>query len=290
MKNKIPFSGASLDLVRQRYSCRSYSAEPLTGLEMDELRRFSATLVPPYPAPLRLELVDRRHEDRQKMFGAGTYGMIKGARFFAVGILRPDGGTCWLNLGYAMEALILRATALGLQSCWIGGVFDRKAFARLSGDLQAEEIVPAVAALGRAAERRTLRDRLVRGAARGDSRKPAAELFFQEQPGRALSPELEQRFGGLLEQVRLAPSASNKQPWRLLVEEDRLHLFLVRDRGYARLLPKVDLQKIDLGIAMFHLELAAADAGLAGEWRSLDRGLPQFPGDSEYITSFCLNA
>ena len=71
-----------------------------------------------------------------------------------------------------------------------------------------------------------------------------------------------------LETLRLAPSASNRQPWRALVAGEQVHLYLRRTPGYHRA-GGMDLQRLDIGIAMAHLELAlrAADPGKAGRGR-----------------------
>ena len=74
--------------------------------------------------------------------------------------------------------------------------------------------------------------------------------------------------------MRLAPSASNKQPWRIVRRRkgEAWELRLQRTPGYGkgsltfRLLRLADLQRVDMGIAMCHFELAAREAGLPGRW------------------------
>ena len=70
----------------------------------------------------------------------------------------------------------------------------------------------------------------------------------------------------------MAPSASNKQPWRVVRRGDDWHFYLQRTKGYGKgsalfaVLRLADLQRVDLGIALCHFELAARELGLAGEW------------------------
>ena len=70
----------------------------------------------------------------------------------------------------------------------------------------------------------------------------------------------------------MAPSASNKQPWRVVRRGDDWHFFLQRTKGYGKgspvfaVLRLADLQRVDLGIALCHFELAAGELGLAGGW------------------------
>ena len=71
--------------------------------------------------------------------------------------------------------------------------------------------------------------------------------------------------------VRLGPSASNKQPWRIIKDGNAWHFYLQRTRGYGdgltfKLLRLADLQRVDMGIAMSHFELTATELGLKGQW------------------------
>ena len=71
------------------------------------------------------------------------------------------------------------------------------------------------------------------------------------------------------EMVRLAPSASNRQPWRIIRHGVSWHFYVQRSSGYrrtARLGGVPDLQRVDMGIAMCHWELTAREAGLHGHW------------------------
>ena len=70
----------------------------------------------------------------------------------------------------------------------------------------------------------------------------------------------------------MAPSASNKQPWRIVRRGADWHFYLQRTKGYGKgsalfaVLRLADLQRVDLGIALCHFELAARELGLVGEW------------------------
>ena len=77
----------------------------------------------------------------------------------------------------------------------------------------------------------------------------------------------------------MAPSATNKQPWRIVRRGDDWHFYLFRTKGYGkgspwfRLLRIADLQRVDMGIAMCHFELVARQSGLDGSWCVADPGL-----------------
>ncbi|MBT9143935.1 MAG: hypothetical protein DDT29_02349 [Dehalococcoidia bacterium] len=68
-----------------------------------------------------------------------------------------------------------------------------------------------------------------------------------------------------LEAARLAPSAINRQPWGFNVEDDGITVF-VRTSG-----PEFNVSKrLDCGIAMLHIEVAALSSGVKGDWKSLE--------------------
>jgi nitroreductase len=99
-----------------------------------------------------------------------------------------------------------------------------------------------------------------------DSRKSWDQLFFDGEPGKPLDKAAAGDWVPVLEAVRMGPSASNKQPWRVLREgPSRFSLLFAEDKAYNSALG-IPIQQLDLGIAMKHFELAAAACGLPGRW------------------------
>ncbi len=285
MLPKITFSQPIADLVRQRYSCRSFDGLGLPPAILAGLESFLAGLAWPFASRLRFGVIDNEKVRSENLFSAGSYGMIRGARFYLAALVRKDEPRRWEDAGFALEAAVLQTTSLGLGSCWIGGVFDRKRFGRAL-DIGAGEQLPAVVAVGRPAARPSLRDRLVRWSAKGNLRKSPAELFFAGDWRTPLPYEEAAAWGPVLECVRLAPSASNKQPWRIIRGNGVFHFFLSRDKAYSAMMPLADLQRIDLGIAICHFQSAATELGLDGVWRVSEPALPDTPANYEYVVTF----
>lgn len=189
-----------------------------------------------------------------------------------------------------MEGIILAATARGLGTCWLGGFFNRGTAARALG-LEPGEVVPALTPVGRPAEgRRTLMERIIRGSAGSARRKPFETLFFDGYFDRALTPEKAGSWAAVLECVRIGPSASNKQPWRVLKAASggntAFHLYLDEDRLYSRAIPGILLQDLDMGIAMRHFEAAARALGLPGGWSRVDDSIPGLKASYKYISTW----
>ncbi len=66
-----------------------------------------------------------------------------------------------------------------------------------------------------------------------------------------------------MEMVRLGPSASNKQPWRILLKDAVCHFYEYKEPGYSDRF-NYDIQRIDLGIAAAHFDLAVNEKGIKG--------------------------
>ncbi len=174
------------------------------------------------------------------------------------------------DFGYLMETILLRATDLGLGSCWLGGTFTKSRFSRQLSLLDGE-IIPAVAAIGYPADQSTWQDKTIRAGARAHRRLPWENIFFTNEFGKPLNPDDAGKYHEPLDLVRLAPSASNKQPWRIVKESQNWHFFLQRTAKYPPpvfdfILNLADLQRVDIGIAMAHFELSASENGLKGKW------------------------
>jgi nitroreductase len=285
MAKNITFHQPAAELIKKRFSCRSFDGRGLESKTLEALEKFPAALELPFQSRLRFGVIDGEKVKAKNMFSTGSYGMIKGARFYLSALVCKEAPRPWEDIGFALEAMVLYATDLDLGSCWIGGIFDRRNFGRALG-MEANELLPAVVAVGHAAAKPSLRDRLVRWSAKGNLRKAPGGIFFAGDWQTPLQYEELPQWAPVLECVRLAPSASNKQPWRIIFRDGSFHFFLNRDRAYSAMMPKADLQRIDMGIAICHFQLTAAEAGLKGEWTTVEPQIPNTPGNFEYIAGY----
>jgi nitroreductase len=260
---------SATDLINARYSCRTYRDEPIAADTRGALAAWLAEhTTGPFGSSVRLALVAAAPGDREALKRLGTYGFIKGATGFLVGAVRraPHDAE---DYGYLVERAILQATGLGLGTCWLGGTFTRSRFTARLGGLARDETMPAVISLGYPADDGAAR---IREREAGSRRLPAASLFFDERFGAPLALAPDDPFAAALEAVRMAPSASNKQPWRVVRRGADWHFYLQRTKGYGKgsplfaVLRLADLQRVDLGIALCHFELTARESGLTGGW------------------------
>jgi nitroreductase len=159
-------------------------------------------------------------------------------------------------VGYTGEGLVLEATALGLATCWVGGLFKPRAVSSTLR-LTAGERVLGISPVGHPSAKAGLTDRSFRALARSAKRKPVEDLIVG-----GLAPE--DRWRAAITAARLAPSATNRQPWRFRIEGDAVTVLVDAVKANEKL-----SRRLDCGIAMLHLELGARAAGLGGAWEFL---------------------
>ncbi len=111
---------------------------------------------------------------------------------------------------------------------------------------------------------------MVKWATRAKKRRCWDILFFEGDIKRPLTRERAGKYVTPLEMIRLAPSASNRQPWRIIKESDtqKYNFFIYRRKSwYSRLLSLPDFPRVDLGIAVCHFDLVAQELALQGNWQ-----------------------
>jgi nitroreductase len=276
------------EVIRQRYSCRTYEDRPIEEGKRQALAEYASSLQRgPLGTPARFTLLSASEQDRSALRGLGTYGFIRGATGFIVGAVGV-GEKDMEDFGYLLEQIVLFATSLDLGTCWLGGTFTKSNFARRLR-LRRGETMPAVAAVGHIAGRPRQFDRVIRRGAQAERRLPWEQLFFEGWWGAPLSPDTAGAYAVPLEMVRLGPSATNKQPWRIVRDGTAWHFFLQRTPRYSRsvrLFMHADLQRVDMGIAMSHFALSATELALPGRWAVQEPPLARPDRLTEYVVSW----
>jgi hypothetical protein len=242
------------DTIAARYSCRTFDGRPL---DAGERSRVEELIAGPHDVPfgsrVRFALLEASTAGGTGAARLGTYGIIRGAPCYLAGAVSDVPGARE-DFAFALERIVLALTAMGLATCWLAGTYRRGAFADRIG-LKDDETLPAVTPVGYPAARPSLVDAIFRAGARSSRRRTWEELFaFGRQEAGPWTP--------CLEAVRLGPSATNGQPWRIAKEPD-LPVFHLGLAGPAAMR---SIQRLDAGIAMCHFALVAAELGLSGAW------------------------
>ncbi len=265
---------ALLDIIKGRKSVRTFDGRELTAEDRAKLEAYAAQIGDPFGIPVQFVFLD-----------AGEYGLsspvIAGEKLYVAGKVekKPYADVAF---GYAFEKLVLYAWSLGIGTTWIGGTMKRDLFEKAAG-LKAGERMPCVSPLGYPAKKRSVKEVLMRKGVGADKRMPADRLFFDGSFEKSLSGQQKAEIAGLIEMVRLAPSAVNKQPWRILLKDRAYHFYEKKDKGYVSEATG-DLQKIDVGIALCHFAMGLEEQGKEPVITVQDPGV-QIPGNMEYIAS-----
>ncbi|MBQ9423934.1 MAG: hypothetical protein IJU32_10165 [Pyramidobacter sp.] len=245
-----------MEVITTRKSVRTFDGRDLTAADRERLNAYLAGISNPYGIPVTFVMLD-----------AQTFGLsspvIQGEKLYAAAMV-PNVQHCEEAFGYSFEKMVLFAWSLGIGTTWMGGTLDRPLFEKAAGT-QEGELMPIASPLGYPARDKSATDVKLRAAVHGDERLPTAELFFDRDFATPLTGVSSQT-GQWLEAVRLAPSAANMQPWRIVRDGSQFHFYekhTLSSEGAAW-----DVQKIDMGIALCHFmsiaggTLSLADPGI----------------------------
>jgi len=266
--------------VKTRYSVRTYKDQPIAAETRAKLQSYINTLSNPFGASVTFAMLESKTAANGDKLG--TYGMITGAKeYFGASVRSSD--LSLEGLGYEFESLVLYAASLGIGTCWLGGTFNRGEFAKALS-VKEDDLLPAISPIGYPAKK-NLKESLVRKSIKADKRKPWNTLFFNDNFSSPLSEEDAGSYAFPLEMTRLGPSASNKQPWRIVRIANTYHFYEDKAQGYSDRLG-FDVQKIDMGIAACHFQLAAMEKDLAGTFEKLTAPSIDTPENMLYCFSW----
>ena len=252
------------ETIQKRHSVRTYDAQPMSEQDLEKLTAYAKTLQNPFGIPVTVHLLKTGDASTKKL---GTYGVIKGTKTF-LGVTVPKGALSLEAVGYSFEQLVLYATHLGIGTCWLAATFDRKAFtgAMNVGD---DEWMPVISPIGYPSEKRTISESLMRTGMKSNQRKEWKELFFSGDFRTPLSRADADAYAQPLEMLRLAPSATNAQPWRVLRRDGAFHFYAKVTEGQGEVDPPI-IQRVDVGICANHFCLTAQEQGLSGTLKATE--------------------
>lgn len=245
------------EIIKARYSVRNYDNTGLSGEVKEKLKAYLKEINQSeglFGGKVRIELVEQ--EDGDKEVKLGTYGVIKGAKNY-LAVACSEGDYALEDLGFLFEKVILYCTSLGLGTVWIGGTFNKGNFAKAI-NLKDNETLPIISPVGMEGGKKSLLAKVFGN--NTHKRKEFSQIFFNKDFETPLTYEEAKEYKNALEMVRLAPSAVNKQPWRILKEGNNIHFY---SEG------KNEANRIDMGICLSHFYLTAKEMGLEGEIKVL---------------------
>lgn len=261
------------DMILKRKSVRSFTGESLKNEDREALELFIQSQTNPFNVPVDFRLLKAKEHNLSSP-------VIVGDEFYLAAKVKR----CKYNeivFGYSFEHVCLYAESLGLGTVMLAASLSRAAFEKAM-DVQEDEVLPVASPVGYPAQKKSIRESLMRKGLKADKRIPFEQLFFDKQYGDQLTASTAGIFADALEMARWAPSAGNKQPWRAVVSDDTVHFYEEKSMKDS---PLGDIQKVDVGIALAHFDLTMQEEGYNGHFADADPGIA-LPKNVQYIISY----
>ena len=280
-----------IETMRARQSVRTYETERLKKSDIDKLTNFISedqNLTGPFGNKGQIDFIQVQNNVTDKGFKIGTYGIIKNPQAYFVGTCKNE-KYALVEYAYIFHRATLYATQLGIGTCWMGGTFTRNSFEK-EIQLREGEFIPCVSPLGYPKGKQRMFDKALRYVVKADNKKAWEKLFYKESFEKPLTKDDAGPLEVPMEMVRLGPSASNKQPWRLVLSADRksCHFYIEHTPNYSSTFGYL-MQLLDMGIAMCQFEIACQELSIDGEWLVDDPSLPLYNENTEYIVTWNLS-
>lgn len=257
-----------IQAMKERRSVRSFNREPLSSSVVSDLQKVIDNSYTLFGGNITIKL---KSFDLKGEFKPSTYGVIKGASdFFLLGI--GDDEDSALTAGFQFEQVVLKAWEMGLGTCWIAATFKGSQFDK--GEKWPDgETLRIISPVGIPAKQHLL-EKVTRFTIGSDKRKPFSDLFFEDDFKKPLNSE--NKYAESLKMLRLAPSSTNSQPWRVLVKGDEVMFYYK---------PKSPVSVLDTGIGICHFYETEKYKGFEGKFvKSTD--FPTPPEDWRYLVSY----
>lgn len=242
--------------IYKRKSTRKYDLTPLDDRTVEEIKAYLDGVVPLYP-DIKTEFIFAAPRDVTSLLPVKAPHYIVAFSEAKAGYLT--------NIGYMLQQMDLYLSVRGLGSCWLGIPRPTKAIR-----LQSSQEFVIIMSFGHGL--------LPVHRERSDE--------FKRKPLTAIRSSLD--LDELLAPVRLAPSATNSQPWFFTGTEQEIHAYCVITNPIKALIYK-KMNQIDMGIALCHLHLAALQQGKRVEFEANDKAAQMAPPGFYYIASALLS-
>ncbi len=211
--------------IFKRKSTRQYSFEVLDENIISELMAFADSLEPISKAEYKFKILTDKDIKNILQVKAPNY----------ISFYSEESDNYLINCGYLMQHLDLYLSSKNLGSCWLGMA---KPTSKLKAENNLEHIITIC--FGKSNED------IYRKSIAEYNRKPLSDITYSG--------------GNALEAIRLAPSATNSQPW-FIVEKDNVFALYRVKLNFAKKIIYNKMNQVDMGIALCHLKTALEREG-----------------------------
>lgn len=256
------------NFLKNRKSVREFKNKKVDAKILEEVKLYLDTLAKEEAnGNLKFSMYEYGEKLYNDLKGIGGYSgvMIESPHYIELELFNNQESSIIYG-GYYMEKLISKLNNLGLDTCWvsISGV-DKNTKKEILGERVGE--VNYLLAIGYSKPKNPFI------AEPFSERIGVEDLVFNKEVGKSMNmDDLENRgLSDLFYYVRFAPSAKNKQPWRFILDDNKVTLLLQNKSNE-------DLNLMDAGIIMYYFEALAETIGINSKWDLLK----EVPNNSDY--------
>jgi len=282
-----------ISAIHNRISTKEYLGTPLKDSKRDLLEQFIAQAGSgPFHSKTKFYLTDIAEMPSREINQLHLPKDIKHAFTFIIGTVMTSEEYNLEDYGYVFESIILFATSLQLGTAWLASKINRNRFAEL---VKAKdfELIPCISPVGLPAGYLQKEYTLYHGHEWLDftTRKPSHSLFFEWNFANPIHFDQNDKYQYALEMVRLGPSIQNKQPWRIVHDpiSHAFHFYIehsLPELYLSQYEQVIDLQRVDMGVAMYHFEHTLQHFAIEGKWRIIDPNYPLPNRNTEYVATW----
>ena len=219
-----------LETIKKRKSIRTYDNQGLSDDELNKVQQIIDNLDNPFDIDVKLTILEK---DKYNLESP----VLVGEKYYITAVTKKDDDYL-LGLGYLFEDLILKLEEIDLSTVIIAGTYKKDNFIKALNLNDDQELV-LITPVGHKADKMSFRETLMRKGIKADERLEVSKLFFLNDFNNPMN-----QLDDSLQAIRLSPSAVNKQPWRILTNDEGVHFYVNFNTGYER------MQMIDMGIAL----------------------------------------
>ena len=272
------------ETILNRRSIRRYEPRPLSSGDIVQIEKEITRIKPLHPENHFTALIKNTTNGEDLATLVGGYGKLLSPPHYLVPSMTGN-SFALADLGFCTERLVLHLTSLDAGTCYVGTIGQEEKV-RNHFQLDAAARVGALVAFGRPAKGvgRAINS-LIRKGVGATNKLPAEKIFFMDTFNNPGTPSTD--LAPIIEAARLAPSAVNAQPWRLLWTEDQLFLFVTQTNSRYPA-SKIDYRLYDGGICMANISVALEAIGQAATWRFLavtNSDIPPHPENIQPLAS-----
>lgn len=245
------------EAIFARKSITKYSMEKLDDSIFINILGFANSLTS-LSKDLKVEYSIVEHD--QVQHSVKTFNQIKAPYYLL--FYSNKGKDYELNAGFLMEQITLYLTAKGIGSCYC---MNLNVKGNHTQDTSLEYMIGL--AFGKSEGEVYRQSSKVK-------RLPLSDIAFVKE-------DISKNTRSILNAVRMSPSNMNSQPWRLVVYDNRIHIFCKKNIFFRSVLKENKM--IDIGVSLAHLFVAAEEMWLNAHTVHLDNIGHQNFKKNEYV-------